>query len=95
MYPRYPAESVNVIYVWAAVEVTFITLPFVLLMCRGDVGLFVPIPTLPDPVTNRILEDDGESILNKLVDDAPEICNLAEGEVDPTPIPKSPFTEYR
>ena len=38
-----------------------------------SLGVVVPIPTLPDPLTNKILEEAGESILNKLADDAPEM----------------------
>ena len=47
--------------------------------------MFVPIPTLPDPLTNKILEDAGESTCNKADPDEPDVCKTAVGAVVPTP----------
>ena len=59
-------------------------------------GIAVPTPTLPLPVTNRILELAGDPTLNngKLL--APEMCNKAVGPAEavvntPGPIPISVF----
>ena len=45
----------------------------------------VPIPTLPLPLTNNMLEEAGEDILSRLADDAPEMCREADGFVVPVP----------
>jgi hypothetical protein len=44
------------------------------------VGVVVFIPTLPLPLTNNALEEAGEPTCNKLLLEAPEICNIAEGK---------------
>ena len=64
---------------------------FIVLLLSPDTskaasGLELPIPTLPLPLTNSILEEAGESIRSRLSEDAPEMCREADGEVVPMPI---------
>ena len=54
-------------------------------------GVLIPIPTLPDPLTNTILEEAGESILSNAADEAPDMCSSDVG-VD-VPIPTLPLLE--
>ena len=57
-------------------------------VCKEVEGVFVPIPTLPDPLTNRIFEEELESISNNTDPDEPEMWSEAEGYK--VPIPKLP-----
>jgi len=59
--------------------------PVVAATSRLKLGLFVPIPTLPEPLTNNILFTAGESILSKLADDAPEMYSNDVGVEIPIP----------
>ena len=56
-----------------------------------DVGVDVPIPMLPDPDINNMLEEAGESILSHAYPDVPEMWR--EADVVVVPIPTLPLLE--
>jgi hypothetical protein len=58
---------------------------------RGAVGVLVPIPMFPLPLTNNILEEAGESTRSRAADEAPEIWRDADGVI--VPIPTDPEFE--